>query len=131
MVQVLLIEPYAPLARALQKGLEEEGFAVSVATGRQEGSKKVQGQRFDAIVIDLDPPEHQGLDLLKSWRQSGLTTPVLLVTLPGHSPMNNHGGDLGRWDAVTKPPALGDLLTRLKSLVGMPAPNANGMPTGK
>jgi DNA-binding response OmpR family regulator len=64
-VRVLLIEDSAPIVRAVRQGLEEEGFAVDVATDGEEGDVKARTTSYDVIVLDrMLPKVDDGLSLL-------------------------------------------------------------------
>lgn len=112
-VKVLLIAPYAPLARALRRCLEEENCTVDVAVTPAEGEARLGAGAYDALVLDLDPPQGQGLTQLAGWRRRGLTTPALLLVVPD----GNAGPCPTRSIALTKPFDLGDFLTCLRALL--------------
>jgi DNA-binding response OmpR family regulator len=113
-MRLLLVEPYLPLARACRRGLNEEGFEVQVACDEPSGTRLALTERFDVILLDLDPPRHRGLHLLQSWRQAGLVTPVLLLVLPDSSA--GARDDLGVHEGLAKPFRLQELLVRLRAL---------------
>jgi DNA-binding response OmpR family regulator len=115
-MRLLLIEPYPPLARALQRGLEEEGFIVDSAGNPQEGAARARTAGYDAIVLDLDAPGRCGLDVLADWRRAGITTPVLMVILPGNGADHGLPPELGPSQVLTKPFRLEDLLAGLRTL---------------
>src|SRR5439155_2388798 len=82
-VRVLLIEDHKPLVRALRQGLEEEGFAVDVATEGDDADYKARTAEYDVIILDLMLPKRDGLTLLQGWRKAGITTHVLVLTARG------------------------------------------------
>jgi len=114
---LLLIEDHKPLVRNLQKGLEEEGFAVDIALDGEEGGYKAQTAEYDVIILDLMLPKVDGLTLLQSWRRAGLKTHVLVLTARGGIEDKVRGLDLGADDYLTKPFQLEELLARLRALV--------------
>jgi DNA-binding response OmpR family regulator len=115
-MELLLIEPHAQMARALRRGLEEEGFAVDVAASRDEGDARARARPYAAVVIDLDPPANEGLALLRRWREAGLTTPALLVVVPNGRGTHAPAGQVGAVTLV-KPFPITDLLARLRDLL--------------
>jgi DNA-binding response OmpR family regulator len=115
-VRLLLIEDYKPLVRSLQRGLEEEGFAVDVAYDGEEGDRKAQATAYEAIILDLMLPKVDGLSLLQRWRRAGLTTHVLVLTARGSIDDKVRGLNLGADDYLTKPFELEELLARLRAL---------------
>jgi DNA-binding response OmpR family regulator len=116
-VRVLLIEDHKPLVRALQRGLQEEGFAVDVACDGEEGGFKAQSAEYDVIVLDLMLPKEDGLSLLRKWRRAGMKTHVLVLTARGSIEDKVRGLDLGADDYLTKPFELEELLARLRALI--------------
>jgi DNA-binding response OmpR family regulator len=116
-MRVLLIEDHRPLQRALKQGLEEEGFAVDVASDGEEGDFKATSAEYDVIVLDIMLPRKDGLSLLQGWRKNGMTTHVLLLTARTATEDKVRGLDLGADDYLTKPFELGELLARLRALI--------------
>jgi DNA-binding response OmpR family regulator len=116
-VRVLLIEDHKPLVRNLQRGLEEEGFAVDTALDGEEGGYKAKTAEYDVIILDLMLPKVDGLTLLQNWRRAGLKTHVLVLTARGGIDDKVRGLDLGADDYLTKPFQLEELLARLRALV--------------
>ncbi len=116
-MRVLLIEDHKPLVRALKQGLEEEGFAVDVATDGPEGDFKARTAEYDVIILDIMLPKVDGLSLLQRWRKEGLTTHILVLTARGSMEDKVKGLDLGADDYMTKPFELEELLARLRALI--------------
>jgi DNA-binding response OmpR family regulator len=116
-MRVLLIEDHRPLARALRRGLEEEGFAVDAAYDGEEADFKARTAEYDAVILDLMLPKIDGLTLLQNWRRDGLKTHVLVLTARGAIEDKVRGLDLGADDYLTKPFELEELLARLRALI--------------
>jgi DNA-binding response OmpR family regulator len=116
-VRVLLVEDHKPLARALKRGLEEDGFAVDLAEDGEEADFKARSTTYDVIVLDLMLPKIDGLTLLKHWRRDGIKTHILVLTAKDTTEDKVRGLDLGGDDYLTKPFQLEELLARLRALV--------------
>ena len=116
-MRVLLIERHRLLARALERGLAEEGFLVRVASDEADGDSEALTANYDAIIFDPLPNNESDLSLLRQWRLRGLATPVLVLT-PGDA----DGPD--GWEeadaALPKPFDLEELFCRLRTLVHRP-----------
>ena len=111
-MRALLIVPHPVLARALARGLAEEGFAVTAAHSHEEGDRAARTGDHDVIILDTRRPDEDDRALLGRWRGGGLTTPVLLLTTPG-------SGLAGvADDFLVKPFAWEELLARLQRLIG-------------
>jgi DNA-binding response OmpR family regulator len=116
-MRILLIEDHRPLVKTLRQGLEEEGFAVDVATDGEEGDFKARTSEYDIIILDLMLPKVDGLALLQKWRASGLSTHVLVLTARSDLGDKVRGLDLGADDYLTKPFEFDELLARLRALI--------------
>jgi DNA-binding response OmpR family regulator len=116
-VRVLLIEDHKPLLKALQRGLEEEGFAVDTAEDGETGEYKGRTANYDAVVLDLMLPKKDGLTVLKEWRKAGVKTHVLVLTAKDTTEDKVKGLDIGADDYLTKPFQLEELLARLRALI--------------
>jgi DNA-binding response OmpR family regulator len=116
-MRVLLIEHYQLLARPLKQGLEEEGFSVVLARSGTEGDCEATRAGFDAIILDPNLPEEDGLCRLRSWRRDGLRTPVLVLTTRTGAADKAHALNLGADDYVTMPFELTHMFTHLRALV--------------
>jgi DNA-binding response OmpR family regulator len=117
-VRVLLVEDTPQLLKALRQGLEEEGFAVDVATDGEEADVKCRSTSYDVIVLDIMLPKVDGLTLLKRWRGAGINTHVLMLTAKSTTPDKVTGLDSGADDYLSKANLdLEELFARIRALV--------------
>ena len=116
-MRILLVEDQAALLKALRQGLEEEGFAVDVASDGEEADTKATGTNYDVVVLDIMLPKIDGLTLLKKWRAGGVTSHILMLTAKGTTGDKITGLDLGADDYLTKPFELDELFARIRALV--------------
>src|ERR1700722_20175737 len=105
------------MLRAIKQGLEEEGFAVDVASDGEEGNYKARTANYDVVILDLMLPKIDGLTLLKQWRREGMNAHILVLTAKGSIEEKVHGLDLGADDYLTKPFQWEELLARLRALI--------------
>jgi DNA-binding response OmpR family regulator len=117
MPTVLLIEDNDKLARGLQSNLEFEGYAVVCASDGATGLSMARQQRPDIIVLDLMLPDTDGYRVLRTLRDDGDTTPVLVLTALGEEADKVRGFRFGADDYVTKPFGLMELLARIDALL--------------
>jgi len=121
-MRILLIEDEHKIARALKKALEQESFAVDVAYDGDEGYAMATTEPYDVAIIDrMLPGEYDGLDIVKSMRDTKIHTPVLLLTALGSVSDRTTGLDSGADDYLIKPFALEELLARARALLRRPA----------
>jgi DNA-binding response OmpR family regulator len=116
-MRVLIVEDYAPLARAIGTGLAEAGYAVDVVADGQAGLDYAQAAPYDAIVLDLMLPKLDGLSVLERLRRARHPAAVLILTARDGVPDRVKGLDLGADDYLVKPFAFEELLARLRALV--------------
>lgn len=114
-LRLLLVEPYALLARALKRGFEEEGFAVDAVGDRGAAEARVEEDGYDLILIDL--PVDTTLDAVRRWRFGGLRSPVLVCVNPGRDSDRRAEIRGESCDTFSKPFVLDDLLTHVRTLV--------------
>ncbi len=116
-MRVLLIEDNKTLQKSTRIALEEEGFAVDIASDGREGDFKARTASYDAIILDLMLPEIDGFTLLKHWRKDGIMSPVLILTARGTTQDKVEGLNLGADDYLVKPFQLEELFARIRALI--------------
>jgi heavy metal response regulator len=116
-MRLLVIEDETKLARFIQQGLQEEGYAVDVAADGETGLSMALERLHDLIILDLQLPRMPGLRLLQELRQAGVTTPVLLLTVRATIEDKVLGLDAGADDYLTKPFAFRELVARVRALL--------------
>jgi two-component system copper resistance phosphate regulon response regulator CusR len=116
-VHVLLVEDHRPLRESLQRGLAEEGFAVTVAATYHQADDVLSGGRFDAVVLDRMLPGGDALSLLAQRRSAGWTCPALIITARDTVADRIAGLDGGADDYLVKPFSFGELVARLRALL--------------
>jgi two-component system copper resistance phosphate regulon response regulator CusR len=114
-MQILLIEDDDPLAAAVSAGLREHSYHVQRASTFAEASRAAR-ETFDLIVLDVMLPGGSGFDLCRTIRQSGDTTPILMLTARDAVDDRVAGLDAGADDYLTKPFAFRELLARVRAL---------------
>jgi two-component system, OmpR family, copper resistance phosphate regulon response regulator CusR len=124
--RILLVEDESKVARAVQDGLEAEGYEVTLAVTGDAGVQAANAHTFDLIVLDLMLPGRDGLDILFVRRGAGDATPVLILTARDTVLDRVAGLDAGADDYLVKPFAFAELLARVRALLrrGRPEPPA-------
>lgn len=113
----LVVEDERKVASFIRKGLEEEGYAVDVAPDGRTGLQMALDGVHDLIILDLQLPKLDGISLLAQLRKSGLSTPVLLLTVRAAIEDKVLGLDSGADDYLTKPFAFQELVARIRTLL--------------
>jgi two-component system OmpR family response regulator len=116
-MRILVVEDEASLARQLAAAIAEAGYAVDHAADGERADFLANTEQYDAMVLDLGLPKIDGLTLLRKWRDSGLMTPVLILTARGSWHEKVQGIDGGADDYVSKPFRIEEVLARLRALM--------------
>jgi DNA-binding response OmpR family regulator len=101
---------------ALEDDLRIEGYQVSSAKDGLKGLTMAKEQEYDLIILDIMLPEMNGFEVCKQLRQTGITTPILILTAKSQEVDKILGLELGADDYVTKPFSPRELLARVNAL---------------
>lgn len=115
-IRILVIEDEQRIATFIQRGLEEEGYAVDVAYDGRDGLKRACEGVYDLLVLDLMLPKLDGFELLKRLRAENHDMPVLVLTARDEVEDKVEGLDLGADDYLTKPFSFDEFLARVRAL---------------
>jgi DNA-binding response OmpR family regulator len=116
-MRILVVEDERKIARFVQKGLKEFGFAVDVSERGDEALEIILDNPFDAVVLDIMLPGRDGLSILRALRERSNAIPVLILTARGEICEKVEGLDLGADDYLAKPFAIEELAARLRALI--------------
>jgi two-component system OmpR family response regulator len=116
-MRVLIVEDDETIASFVVKGLREAGFAADHARDGQEGLDLALAQPYDAAVVDLMLPGLDGLGLIRTLRERGIRTPVLILSARRSVDDRVKGLETGGDDYLTKPFAFAELLARVQALI--------------
>ncbi|WEK37994.1 MAG: response regulator transcription factor [Candidatus Pseudobacter hemicellulosilyticus] len=115
-MKILLIEDEASVISVVQRGLTEEGMAVSVALDGPTGLQMAREHHFDVLLLDIMLPGMNGIELCKQLRKEDVHTPVLMITALGSTENIVTGLDSGADDYLVKPFKLSELNARIRAL---------------
>lgn len=112
-MKILVAEDTRDLNRAVTAVLEHYGYEVYSAYDGQEAEDMIINACYDLAILDIMMPKKNGLDVLKSMRDRGDTTPVLILTAKSELDDKVKGFALGADDFVTKPFEIKELVARV------------------
>lgn len=126
-MRVLIVEDNRELALSVRKGLMKENISVDIAFTGEEGEEKAYITEYDAILLDLNLPGKDGLSILTFLRESGIETPIIIVTARHEIEERAKGLDYGADDYLVKPFDFVELMARIRAVVrrfhGRTSPN--------
>ncbi|MFA5512507.1 MAG: response regulator transcription factor [Candidatus Kapaibacterium sp.] len=122
-MRVLVVEDERRVANFIKHGLEEERYIVETAYDGNSAFDIVMNNHFDAIVLDVMLPNKDGFTLLKEIRDSGISTPVIMLTARANVEDRVAGLDLGADDYLPKPFSFDELAARIRSILRRSSPD--------
>jgi two-component system copper resistance phosphate regulon response regulator CusR len=115
--RVLVVEDEQKVANALRQGLEGEDYEVAVEHTGEGAFFRLNTEMFDIILLDLTLPGRDGLQILRTLRERGNKTPVLVLTARDTLDDRVTGLDGGADDYLVKPFAFEEVLARIRALL--------------
>lgn len=116
LMKILVVEDEPKLASFVKKGLEEQSCEVDVAFDGQIGRTMALSNPYDVIVLDVNLPKINGLDLAQNLRREQIKTPILMLTAMGSVDDKLAGFEAGADDYLVKPFEFRELMARLRAL---------------
>jgi DNA-binding response OmpR family regulator len=116
-LRVLLVEDDPLIGDALQRGLRQEGLTADWVQNATHANASMNLVNYDLMLLDLGLPDQDGLDLLKTLRQSGTSVPVIIISARDKLQSRVDGLNLGADDYLVKPFALEELMARIHAVM--------------
>ncbi len=116
-MRILLVEDNQDLAEGLSAILRGSGYAVDVVSDGASAHAVAATETFDLVILDLNLPEMDGLDVLRAMRARRNRAAVLILTARGAPEERIKGLDLGADDYMIKPFDVGELEARVRVLL--------------
>lgn len=114
-MRILIVEDELPLAEALTQILKKNNYTVDAVNDGISGLDYALSGIYDLIILDIMLPGMDGINVLKSVRKNGLSTPIILLTAKGEISDKVTGLDSGADDYLAKPFATEELLARIRA----------------
>jgi DNA-binding response OmpR family regulator len=115
-MRILLVEGDAPLSEFLQDRLAREQFLVDVINGRHAETYALN-KAYDLMLLDLDLPGTNGLEVLRRIRSRKPNLPIIIITSAGNVEQGVLGLDDGADDYIAKPFAFAELAARIRAVM--------------
>ncbi len=117
MPRILIVEDEADIALGLEEDLTSHGFAVETVRDGEAAVRRGRDPGWDLILLDLMLPRKDGYEVCQQLRQTGVRTPIIMLTARTHEAEKIMGLDLGADDYVTKPFSLRELRSRINAVL--------------
>ena len=117
MSKILLLEDDANLNETVTEFLEEQGHSVVSVYHGDEAQEKIYESQYDLLLLDINVPGINGLDLLNESRKEGVSTPAIFITSMDTVDDLEQGFKSGCDDYIRKPFALKELKIRVETLL--------------
>jgi two-component system copper resistance phosphate regulon response regulator CusR len=118
-MRILLAEDESAIAGFIKEGLEEEGFAVDVASNGRHGLKMAMDfiDEYDIYLLDWMLPGISGIEICRSIRKENKVVPIIFLTAKDTVDDTVFALESGANDYLKKPFAFEELLARIKVLL--------------
>jgi len=115
-VKILVVEDDRTVGQYVLRGLTEQGFQADLVADGTEALQAASHTGYDLILLDLRLPGMTGLEVLRTLRDRGNTTPILVLTAQDAVDYKVQALRAGADDYVTKPFSFEELLARVEAL---------------
>lgn len=116
-MKILVVEDEKELLASIGEGLELDGYYVDLVDNGTQALEMAQLEQYDLILLDLNLPGIDGLDLLRTLRLEHSETKVLILSARSSVSDRIVGLDAGADDYLIKPFAFGELEARIRTLL--------------
>src|SRR3989344_4106133 len=121
-MRILIIEDEQKLADAVSRGLTMKGYAVDIVSDGKKALSRLSLHRndYDIVILDLNLPSMNGLEICRSARESGVTAPILILTAENQTEKKVELLLSGADDYLVKPFSFDELSARIQALLRRP-----------
>ena len=116
-MKILVVDDEKLLVKGIKFNLENDGYEVDAVYDGADALAYARLAPYDGIILDIMMPRMDGLEVLRTLRQEGCSTPVLLLTARNEIEDRIQGLDLGADDYLPKPFHMGELLARVRAML--------------
>lgn len=116
-MKLLLVEDNPLLVAELEKQLKQAGYVTDVTDKAVEADYLIKETQYDCVILDIGLPDGNGLNLITSWREKGIVTPVIMLTARSQWHEKVEGFNAGADDYLGKPFHTQELLARVQALI--------------
>jgi DNA-binding response OmpR family regulator len=126
MKKILLVEDDPEISKLLTLHFDTHLYLLTSCSNAKDAFQKISEENQDLIILDIQLPEKNGLEICKKLREDNSQTPVMMLTCRGEESDKVLALELGADDYVTKPFGILELLARIKALLRRSDMHSNG-----
>lgn len=116
-MKILVIEDQNELRKLVKNFLEDYGYVVDEAEDGEEGYHKINMNSYDCLILDLNLPKLDGVEIARKVRKEGSGIPIIMLTARSEIYDKIEGFDNGADDYITKPFDMKELLARVEAVL--------------
>ena len=116
-MKILVVEDEKKVASLIKRGLEDDGYQVTLSYDGADGLKRASSGEFDLIILDCMLPKKDGLTVLHELREAGNQIPAMMLTAKADTSDVVSGLDAGADDYMVKPFIFAELQARVRALI--------------
>lgn len=116
-MRILIVEDESTLRKLETNFLKKKGFVVDDVETGKKALTKLEINKYDCIILDLNLPEKDGIQVSKELRRMGNSTPIIMVTARSQIYDKLEGFDSGADDYITKPFDMKELVARINAVI--------------
>ena len=116
-MKILIVEDEVQMVENMSKNLLAEGYLVDTASNFIKAQERIGVYEYDCILLDINLPDGNGLELLKMIKEKGLQDGVIIVSAKDSLDDKLKGLDLGADDYLPKPFHMAELRARVKAIL--------------
>ena len=117
MIKAIVIEDDRDIAELIELHVEDMGGQVEIFTNGKEGYREALKSKFDILVLDINLPEMNGIEICRNLRDKGINLPILMLTARSQEMDKVCGLEIGADDYMTKPFSVRELIARIKAIL--------------
>lgn len=128
-MRILIAEDERTLNDIIKQKMTEEGYCADSCYDGEDALYYLQNAQYDAVIMDVMMPKENGFNVVKKYRESGGTAPILFLTARDSVEDKVMGLDLGANDYLTKPFSFEELTARIRVMTRAGSGNASNVYT--
>ena len=116
-MKLLIIEDEEDILDALARGFRKLGYAIDAVADGKSGCARALEDEYDVIILDLNLPSMDGIDILTALKKENISAKVLILSARTSYAQRIEGIDYGADDYLVKPFDFGELEARVRNLL--------------